>query len=62
MTNRQWLMWQLIEMSDEELLSKFPELMCDVCAKHIPSNIMCKGNCRSAVLAWLKEEHEEGHQ
>ena len=60
MTNRQWLMWQLIDMSDEELLRKFPGLLCDVCAEYITSHQICNGDCDPIRLAWLKKEHEEG--
>ena len=54
MTNRQRLIWQMIEMSDEELLRNFPGLMCDVHDKYIKTY---KGDCGSEVLAWLKKEH-----
>lgn len=60
MTNRQWLMWQLIDMSDEELLRKFPALLCDVCAEYITPHQICKGDCDPMRLDWLKKEHEEG--
>ncbi len=59
MTNRQWLMWQLIDMSDEELIKNFG-FMCDVCRKYITPNNQCPKDCDSLLLAWLKQEHKEG--
>lgn len=60
MTNRQWLMWQLLDMSDEKLLRKFPGLFCDVCDEYIMPHQICKGDCRPKLLAWLNQEHKEG--
>lgn len=59
MTNRQWLMWQIIDMSDEELIKNFGS-MCEVCKKYITSNKPCPANCDSLLLDWLKKEYEEG--
>ena len=47
MTNRQWLMWQMIDMSD-------------VCKKYVTPNKPCPKDCDSLLLAWLKKEHKEG--
>ncbi len=60
MTNRQWLMWQLLDMTDEELVKEFPGFMCDVCASHVfPSDRPCPIDCEATLLAWLKQEHKE---
>lgn len=57
MTNRQWLMWQMIDMSDEELIKFFG---CELCSKYVNQNKPCPGDCDSLFLAWLKKEHNEG--
>lgn len=59
MTNRQWLMWQIIDMSDEELKKNFGS-MCDVCRKYVTLNKPCPNDCDPLLLAWLKKEHKEG--
>lgn len=61
MTNRQWLMWQLIDMSDEELIKEYPGVGCEACRKYgVTPNQICTKDCDSLLLAWLKKEHEEG--
>ena len=60
MTNRQWLMWKLIDMSDKELLKHIPGVMCYVCTKCITPHLSCKEDCRSMILDWLKKERKEG--
>ena len=58
MTNRQWLIWQMIDMSDEELLDLFGCRMCD---KYVTHDKPCpKEDCYSLLLDWLKQEHKEG--
>ena len=59
MTNRQWLMWQIIDMSDEELIENFGSV-CDFCSKYLTPNKPCPNDCNSFLLAWLKQEHKEG--
>lgn len=59
MTNRQWIMWRLIDMSDEELVKEIPGFMCDICNEYITPHQICKGDCRPKLLAWLKKEHKE---
>lgn len=61
MTNRQWLVWQIIDMSDNELQKKYPGFLCDVCATYItPNRPSCSRDCKSLLLDWLNQEHEEG--
>ena len=58
MTNRQWLMWQLIDMSDEELAVKMNGRgwFCDIC----PKRDRCyMANCEKEFIKWLKQEHVE---
>ena len=57
MTNRQWLIWQLIDISDEELMKL---LGCMVCDKYVTPNKPCPDDCYSFLLDWLKQEHKEG--
>lgn len=61
MTNRQWLMWQMIDMSDKELFDKYHGFMCDVCSNNniFPYNAPCPGKCEQKVFDWLKQEHDE---
>jgi hypothetical protein len=59
MTNRQWLMWQLIDMSDEEFRRFLNHKYClykDV-KGNCPRN--CREDCSKSMLAWLRQEHEE---
>ena len=60
MTNRQWLIWQMIDMSDNELKKKYPGFLCDVCAEYITPKTTCSGECNSLMLSWLNQEHKEG--
>lgn len=60
MTNKQWLVWRLVDMPDEEIVKEFPGLMCDICAAHIvPTNKPCPLDCEAILLAWLQQEHKE---
>lgn len=60
MTNRQWLIWRLIDMTDEELVKEIPGFMCDVCASYVlPSDKPCPIDCEVILLAWLQQEHKE---
>lgn len=56
MTNRQWLIEQMQNMSDEELIEKFElcELInkCDCKIKELKS-------CKNCQLDWLQAEHKE---
>lgn len=58
MTNRQWLIWQLIDMSDKELMGLFG---CNICDKYVTHNKPCpkEVDCDSLFLDWLKQEHKE---
>ncbi|MBO6292688.1 MAG: hypothetical protein J6N51_10615 [Selenomonas sp.] len=61
MTNRQWLIWQLIDMSDEELVKKCPGFLCDICADYItPGSGPCIADCDKILIDWLNQEHKEG--
>lgn len=56
-TNRQWLIWNLIDMSDKELVKA---IGCEICNKYItPYRPSCSRDCGSLLLDWLKQEHEE---
>lgn len=61
MTNRQWLIWQLIDMSDEEFADKVcgSDLWsCDDCIKNTTTDYgYCQG-CREEFSEWLKQEHK----
>ena len=62
MTNRQWLMWQLIDMSDEEFRRFLSYKYC--IHKDTKNNCprKCIGDCIDGVLKWLQQEHEEERQ
>jgi hypothetical protein len=59
MTNRQWLIWQMIEMSDETLAHRLDvEWFCDnYCDGE--NQMACDSNCRENMIEWLKQEHKE---
>ena len=57
MTNRQWMLWQMVDMSDEELIKYFG---CEVCAKYVIQNGPCPADCDPVLLAWFKQELKEG--
>ncbi len=63
MTNQQWLMWQLIDMTAEALVKEFPGFMCDVCYSNhfVPSDEPCNVDCDKRLLAWLQQEHNENY-
>jgi hypothetical protein len=58
MTNRQWLTWQLIDMTDEEFRRT---LNYKYCADKINGKCPhgCKADCLERMLAWLQLEHKE---
>ena len=51
MTNRQWLLEQMQNMSDEELANHVECCRID--------EIQCYGNCSTCKIDWLKSEHKE---
>ena len=57
MTNRQWLVQQLIDISDKEFMELFG---CEVCAKYVIQNGPCPADCDPVLLAWFKQELKEG--
>lgn len=59
MTNRQWLMWKLIDMSDEEFRSTIYYKYC--IHKDAKGNCPkdCIAGCVDSMLAWLRQEHKE---
>ena len=60
MTNRQWLIWQMIDMSDDVLLRTFAGWSCDVCQMYVrPSDGPCPTHCDDAIIDWLKQEHKD---
>lgn len=60
MTNRQWLMNEMQNMSDEEFVNKI-SIYDYVCAKqHICRDINCGSTkCVEKQINWLKSEHKE---
>ena len=65
MTNRQWLMWQLLDMSDEEFARVVSfdciyMISCDD-SKICPPDDSCGGNCREGRVKWLQQEHVESN-
>lgn len=62
MTNRQRLIWKLIDMSDEEFAEGIcgnSELWsCDDCKKQGVNDYACDG-CEEKFHDWLKQEHKE---
>jgi hypothetical protein len=62
MTNRQWLIWKMIDMSDDEFADRVcghkEVWSCNDCAENKikPMN----NGCRKKFQEWLKQEHKEG--
>lgn len=58
MTNRQWLIWKLIDMSDERLAVKMNGRgwFCDICPK---SDRCYVADCDTEFIMWLQREHKE---
>jgi hypothetical protein len=63
MTNRQWLIWQLIEMDDVKFTDRefyhTEEFNCETCPV---KSLMCepkKEKCWKHFIEWLKQEHKE---
>ncbi len=65
MTNRQWLMWKLIDMSDEEFARVVSfdciYMISDKDSKICPPDDSCGGCCREGRVKWLKQEHVESN-
>lgn len=61
MTNRQWLIWQMIDMPDKELFNKYHGFICDVCGNNniFPDNAPCPHKCEQKVFDWLGQEHKD---
>jgi hypothetical protein len=61
MTNRQWLIWQLIDMSDEEFAEGICEngelWSCRDCKRH-GVNKNESSDCEDKLREWLKQEHK----
>lgn len=62
MTNRQWFIWRLIDMSDEEfaegICGNGEVWSCDDCRRYGVNDCGCDG-CEEKFHAWLKQEHKE---
>jgi hypothetical protein len=60
MTNRQWLIWELIDMSDEEfanrICGKRNVWWCDDCIDNKISYPY--QDCNKKLYEWLKQEHK----
>ena len=57
MTNRQWLMEQMQNISDEELGDFLGCMKCEMCLSGNSFN--CDSNCGEGIGHWLKLEHKE---
>jgi hypothetical protein len=57
MTNRQWLIWQLIDMSDDDFVN-FLSYSGWFCSKYCKSN-QCDDMCYDRVVDWINKEHSE---
>lgn len=60
MTNRQWLIWYMIDMDDEEFAHKLNGRgwFCEICASKSISD--CNGrDCQREFIEWLRQEHKE---
>jgi hypothetical protein len=66
MTNRQWLIWQLIDMPDEEFGDAIGGVCgtgttlwsCRDCTRH-GVNKNESSDCEDKLREWLKQEHKE---
>ena len=60
MTNRQWLIWQLIDMDDEKFADKLNGRgwFCAICDRENVS-ICNEKDCKRKFIEWLRQEHEE---
>ena len=58
MTNRQWLIWQLIDMSDEEFRRTLNYKYC-INQDKGSCPIECRADCLESKLAWLRQEHTD---
>ena len=58
MTNRQWLLEQMQNMSDEEL-AESTELRAFICDKIKYCDADNSDGCKKCKLDWLKAEHKE---
>ena len=60
MTNRQWLIWQLIDMPDDEFADKvcgYKEVWsCEDCEENKIKPMV--DGCRKKLHEWLKQEHK----
>lgn len=60
MTNRQWAIWQMIDMSEERFAYQYCLFVgcgkCPVATRDMPNIRDCMHNLR----VWLQQEHEEG--
>ena len=57
MTNRQWLLEQMQNISDEELGDFLGCMKCEMCLSGNSFN--CDSNCSEGIGHWLKLEHKE---
>jgi hypothetical protein len=60
MTNRQWLIWQLIDMSDEEFADRLNGLgwFCTICSGECGHGAK---DCRQKFVDWLQQEHVDSN-
>lgn len=65
MTNKQWLLWKMIDMDTEELAiilsSQCSKCVARTyCESKYPVNCKKRLPCYQIIRAWLKQEHEGG--
>lgn len=59
MNNKQWLIWQMIDMPPEELAHMLDVVwFCDNCCDG-EIRKACDSDCRGNMVDWLEMEHEE---
>jgi hypothetical protein len=59
MTNRQWLIWQLIDMSDEQFAFAVNGVKCTEMLEGGLCHTGCGFKCDEGHKAWLNQEHVE---
>lgn len=61
MTNRQWLIWKLIDMSDEELANLFLLPICNYAKRDNLELCRALSSCSECRRKWLQQEHVESN-
>jgi hypothetical protein len=66
MTNRQWLIWKLIDMPDKEFADRVCSnnravWSCEDCIENKVNDVCCQ-DCEEKFHKWLQQEHKEGEE